>query len=409
MTVKLYDTDAYLKKFTGRVLSCEKYPAATEAAETFKYDVILDQTAFFPEEGGQTPDKGILGGYPVVDVQIKNDTIIHTISVPIKENEVLNGDFDGGDAVLKVGDEITGEIDWAHRFSNMQQHTGEHIFSGLVHKSFGYDNVGFHLSDSVVTMDYNGPLTEDDVRDLEWEANRVIMQQIPVSAYYPDEETIGRLDYRCKKELSGYIRIVSIPGVDDCACCAPHVRNTGEVGIFKVIEIQSYKGGVRLSILCGFRALMDYRIIRKHLRDISHITSAPMYEAADAVQRLKDERDAARFSLIEANRRVLSIQIAGVADDAISPMLFTEDIDPASIRNAVNDLVSTHDGYCGIFNGNDEIGYSFIIGSRNLDCNDLARFFREKFSAKCGGKPEMIQGHIDTRRAIIENYIVAKK
>ncbi len=399
MTEKLYDADAYQKKFTAQVVSCEKYPAATEAAETFKYDVVLDKTLFFPEEGGQTPDKGVLGGYPVVDVQIKNETIIHTISVPIDADESVP---------MKAGDEVEGEIDWPHRFSNMQQHTGEHIFSGLVHKSFGYDNVGFHLSDSVVTMDYNGPLTEDDVRDLEWETNRVIIQQIPVSASYPDDESLESLDYRCKKELTGAIRIVTIPGVDDCACCAPHVKNTGEVGLFKVMDIQSYKGGVRLSILCGFRALMDYRIVRKNLRDISHITSAPMYETIEAVARLKEERDSARFALGEANRRILSLQIDELLPDAVSPMIFSDGIDTASIRKAVNDMVSSHDGYCGIFNGNDTDGYSFIIGSRDLDCNDLARFLREKFQAKCGGKPEMIQGHLDGKRAVIENYIVSK-
>ncbi|MCR5098959.1 MAG: alanyl-tRNA editing protein [Lachnospiraceae bacterium] len=397
MTKKLYDEDAYLKKFSAKVISCEKYPAATEAAETFKYDVVLDQTLFFPEEGGQTPDKGTLGGYPVVDVQIKNEVIIHTISVPVDE-----------EAPMKAGDEVAGEIDWPHRCSNMQQHTGEHIFSGLVHKNFGYDNVGFHLSDSIVTMDYNGPLTEDDVRDLEWETNRVIMQQIPVSASYPDDEKLAALDYRCKKELKGAIRIVTIPGVDDCACCAPHVKNTGEVGLFKVLDFQSYKGGVRLSILCGFRALLDYRIVRTHLRDISHITSAPMYEAAEAVTKLKAERDGLKFALGEANRRMLSVQISQIAADVVSPMIFTDGVDTAAVRSAVNEMVASHDGYCGIFNGNDDAGYSFIIGSRDLDCNDLARFFREKFSAKCGGKPEMIQGHIDAKRAVIENYIISK-
>ena len=395
MTKKLYDEDAYMKRFSSRVVGCEQYPAATEAAETIKYDVILEGTLFFPEEGGQTPDKGTLGGYPVVDVQIKDDIITHTIAVPI----------DGVESPFKVGDEISGEIDWAHRFSNMQQHTGEHIFSGLVHKSFGYENVGFHLSDSIVTMDYDGPLTEDDVRDLEWEANRVIMRQIPVSAAYPSDEELAGIDYRCKKELTGAIRIVSIPGVDECACCAPHVRNTAEVGLLKVLDIQNYKGGVRLSILCGFRALLDYRISRRHLRDISHITSAPIYETCDAVQRIKDERDAARFALGEANRRLLAVQIEGIDQDAVSPMIFTEGVDTASIRNAVNSMTETHDGYCGIFCGDDEKGYSFIVGSRNLDCNDLAGYFRKRFSAKGGGKREMIQGHLEATREEIINRV----
>ncbi len=398
MTKKLYDEDAYAKKFTAEVIMCEQYPAATEAAETIKYDVVLDQTLFFPEEGGQTPDKGMLGGYPVVDVQIKDGIITHTIAVPIMDGKP--------DSLFNAGERISGEIDWPHRFSNMQQHTGEHIFSGLVNRDYGYDNVGFHLSDSIVTMDYNGPLTEEDVRRLEWECNRVIMQQIPVKAAYPSDEELEKIDYRCKKELTGAIRIVTIGSVDACACCAPHVRNTGEVGIFKVMEVSSYKGGVRLSILCGFRALLDYRIVRSHLREISHITSAPMYETAEAVQRLKDERDAARQKAGEANRRMLSIQISALREDALSPMLFTDGVDTSSIRNAVNEMTKSHDGYCGIFNGNDKEGYSFIIGSRDLDCNDLAAFMREKFQAKCGGKAEMIQGHIDASRATIQKFIV---
>ena len=388
MTEKLYDKDAYMKKFTGRVVSCEQYPAATEAAETIKYDVILDQTLFFPEEGGQTPDKGTLGGYPVVDVQINDETIIHTIAVPISDGDA--------ETPFDIDEEVQGEIDWAHRFSNMQQHTGEHIFSGLVHKSFGYDNVGFHLSDSIVTMDYDGVLTEDDVRDLEWEANRVIIQQIPVNASYPSDDELEALDYRCKKELSGAIRIVSIPGVDECACCAPHVKNTGEVGILKVLDIQNYKGGVRLSILCGFRALLDYRIVRRHLRDVSHITSAPMYETSEAVQRQKDERDAARYSLGEANRRLLASQTEAIPENTVSPIIFVEGVDTAAVRSTVNEMVTRFSGYCGIFDGNDTDGYSFIIGSRDRDCNKLAAELREKYKAKCGGKSEMIQGHINS-------------
>ena len=230
--------------------------------------------------------------------------------------------------------------------------------------------------------------------------------QVEFGKYGSKLTELEKIDYRCKKELTGAIRIVTIGSVDDCACCAPHVRNTGEVGIFKVMEVSSYKGGVRLSILCGFRALLDYRIVRSHLREISHITSAPMYETAEAVQRLKDERDAARQKAGEANRRMLSIQISALREDALSPMLFTEGVDTSSIRNAVNEMTKSHDGYCGIFNGNDKEGYSFIIGSRDLDCNDLAAFMREKFEAKCGGKAEMIQGHIDASRATIQKFIV---
>ena len=233
MTEKLYDQDAYAVEFDAKVLSCEAYHDKDESG----YHVVLDRTLFFPEEGGQSPDKGTINGIEVTDVQIKKDVVTHSLKEP-----------------LAVDENVHGKIDWTHRFNNMQQHSGEHIFSGIVHSRFGYDNVGFHLSDNIVTMDFNGVLTADEVKEIETAVNDVIVKNLPVEITYPAKEELAALDYRSKIEIEGQVRIVTIPGVDVCACCAPHVKRTGEIGTLNVQSLSNYKGGVRISILSGFRA-----------------------------------------------------------------------------------------------------------------------------------------------------------
>ena len=218
-TVRLYDQDAYATEFEAEVLACEE----VEKKEKKVYQIWLDQTLFFPEEGGQSPDMGTIDGIKVLDVQIKDEVITHTLAAP-----------------LAVGTTVKGVVDWKHRFYNMQQHSGEHIFSGIVHNRFGYDNVGFHLSDSIVTMDFNGVITAEDIEEIETEVNQAIIENIPVEVSYPTKEELKVLEYRSKIEIEGQVRIVTIPGYDVCACCAPHVRRTGEIGMLKVMNVQSY-------------------------------------------------------------------------------------------------------------------------------------------------------------------------
>lgn len=384
MTTKLYDIDAYQTTCESRVLSCKNVDDST-------CQIILDQTVFFPEEGGQTPDRGTINGYEVCDVQIKDEIIIHTVSatnLTLKENET-----------------VFCQIDWAHRFSNMQQHTGEHIFSGLVNKRFGYENVGFHLSDSIVTMDYNGPMTEEEILELEKESNEAIFAGKAVTCYYPSKEKLATLDYRSKKELKGAIRIVSIEDTDICACCAPHVKSTAEVGILKVIDITNYKGGVRLSILCGMRALMDYRLRLSQCREISHLTSAKIDDIVPSVNKLKEDMGVLRGELASSQKDLLAFKSASLDPDACDVVLFTENTDANVLRYEVNHLTTIHPGYCAIFNKNDH-GYNFIIGSKEKDCSVLAKTLREKLHAKGGGKPEMIQGSLTASSEEIKSLIL---
>ncbi len=373
MTKKLYDLDGYGTEFEAKVLACEEVKKKDDVC----YAVILDQTLFFPEEGGQSPDQGTLGGIPVMDVQIKKDVITHTLAAPVE-----------------VGSTVKGKIDWQHRFYNMQQHSGEHIFSGLVHSRFGYENVGFHLSDQTVTMDFNGVLSEADVADIEYAVNEAIVKNIPIEVTFPTKEELKTLEYRSKIEIEGQVRIVTIPGYDVCACCAPHVKRTGEIGLLKVLNVQSYKGGVRISILCGFRALEEFRKKAAVISELSAKLSASQEGLCEAVDKLKNTNQTMKAKLAAANEKMMQKKLSEIPAGKADVFLFEEDLDVPVMRNAVNTLVETHEGLCGIFAGSDADGYHYIVGSKSEDCREAAKVLREKFGAKGGGKPEMVQGSV---------------
>lgn len=383
----LYDKFPYETEFDANVLAVK----ALEDEE--RYEVVLDQTLFFPEQGGQTPDQGWLylghGLRPetkcqVLDVQIHDGVIVHVI-----------------DQKLKPGDKVHGQIDWDDRFSNMQQHTGEHIFSGIVHNTYGFENVGFHLSDSVVTMDFDGLLSLEDVTAIETRVNQVIADDLVLEITFPTPQMLETMEYRSKKELEGQVRIVTIPGVDICACCAPHVRRTGEVGGLKVMHVQNYKGGVRISILCGFRALDAFRQKAKTVDEMMGLLSSSEEELGSHIKRLQTERQNLAYALRQAQEKILMQEVKDLDTDAEDVVLFADACDSKAIRNIVNDMVKVHAGYCAIFAGSDEKGYQFIVGSRTKDCRQEAAYLRETFDAKCGGGAQMVQGSVRAEKALL--------
>ncbi|MEG0355446.1 MAG: alanyl-tRNA editing protein, partial [Lachnospiraceae bacterium] len=264
MTEKLFYVDSHMDTFSARVLSCE----CTENG----YDVVLDRTAFFPEGGGQSADTGLLNQVEVVDAKEKEDIVYHQTKSP-----------------LKIGEIVQGKIDAAKRFSRMQQHTGEHIVSGIIHRKYGYHNVGFHLGTEAVTMDFDGSITREQLKEIELLANEAVVKDLDIRISYPSKELLERMEYRSKIAIDGQVRIVTIPDYDVCACCAPHMKKTGEIGMIKLIGIQNYKGGVRISMLCGFRALADYNQKEESTKAISVELSAKEEKLVEAVQHQKEE------------------------------------------------------------------------------------------------------------------------
>lgn len=383
-TIRLYDADAYQTEFEATVLACEE----VEKKDGRVYQVWLDQTLFFPEEGGQSPDMGTIDGVEVLDVQIKNEVITHTLAAP-----------------LTVGTTVKGVVDWKHRFYNMQQHSGEHIFSGIVHKKFGYDNVGFHLSDSIVTMDFNGVISSEEITEIEEKVNQAIIENIPVEVSYPSKEELKELDYRSKIEIEGQVRIVTIPGYDVCACCAPHVRRTGEIGSLKVMNAQSYKGGVRVSILCGFRALDAFRQKADIITELMAEFSTSQDAILDNVKKLKGANQTMKNQLAAAKQELMEYKVSAIPEDSENAILFEADLETPVVRGVVNGLVEKFAGISAVFVGNDENGYQFIVGSKNKDCRQIAATLREKLSARGGGSDKMIQGSVAATQLQIEELL----
>ena len=381
--VKLYDLDAYATEFDAKVVNCE----AVTYNKQDVYAVILDRTLFFPEEGGQSPDKGVINGLEVIDVQIKKDIVTHYTKSPIEE-----------------GSTVHGIIDWKHRFSNMQQHSGEHIFSGIVNREYGFNNVGFHLSDNIVTMDFDGVLTAEQVADVEYKVNEAITKNIEITAAFPPKAELDAMEYRSKIELDGDVRIVTIPGYDVCACCAPHVKRTGEIGMLKVMSVQNYKGGVRISMLCGFRALQAFREKAEVVSSLTGLLSTSQETIVERVTQMKNTIQELKLQLGEVKQNMMFAKIYDIPADEKDVILFEEDLDTPIMRNVVNELVGGHPGINAVFVGNDEEGYRFILGSDVQDCKIVALNLREAFQAKCGGSESMIQGSVETTREKLELF-----
>ena len=385
MTEKLFYQDSRIRKFTARVESCRE-------TEKNQYEVVLDRTAFFPEEGGQYADSGRLfqgeQEIPVLDVQEKNGILIHYTEKALQE-----------------GTEITGEIDYEERFSKMQQHTGEHIVSGIVHRRFGYNNVGFHLGNEEVTMDFDGMLTMEQIREIEREANEAVAANVEIQVLYPTKEELKDIAYRSKMEIEGQVRIVRIPGWDTCACCAPHVTATGEIGIIKLTGAIKYTGGMRVSMLCGFRALEDYNRKEESVIAISRKLSAKPETIVEAVERLEKEIQAGKEKIIRLQEQYIKGILAGVKPEDTCVLLFEEELDPAAMRSFVNDAMEITTGICGVFIGNEEEGYRYVLGSKEQNINAIAKEMNQAFNGRGGGKPPMVQGSLKAAKENIEEFL----
>ncbi|MBR4201663.1 MAG: alanyl-tRNA editing protein [Oscillospiraceae bacterium] len=386
-TEKLYDKNAYMRHFTAKVLSCEPLADAKKRGDGAAYGIILDRTAFFPEGGGQTADTGNLGNAVISDVQEIDGEIVHMADVP-----------------LPVGAEIAGELNWEERFRKMQNHTGEHLVSGIVHSQFGYDNVGFHLGTDGVTVDFSGVLTASELAFVEYIANRVVGLNVPVKISYPSAEEVAEMEYRSKLDLTENIRIVTIEGWDVCACCAPHVSETGAVGGVKILSCENWKGGVRLRMLCGLDARDDYQKRLEQTVRISNLLSCKQLEAADAVERLMKQSQAEREESAKLRRALLDMKTAALQKTDGNLVIFDDLLDNNSLRNLVNAGVPLAGGVCAAFQGSDAEGYRYIIGSANIKLRAWAKEFNAALGGRGGGSEEMIQGTVNAKAEEIRKY-----
>ena len=383
MTKKLYYEDVYKKEFTAKVLECRQGKKG--------YEVILDQTAFYPEGGGQPSDTGALNGVKVLHVSEKGEEIIHELEAPLEEGVLAEG-----------------VIDWQKRYDNMQQHTGEHIFSGLVHKHFGYDKVGFHMGTDEVPVDFNCVLTQEQLDELEDEANQLIYDNVPVKVFYPSKEELEELDYRSKKELTGLVRIVEIPGGDICACCGTHVETTGEVGLIKLRTMINYKGGVRISMLCGRRALMDYRERLKDEIRISNLLSAKLALVPDAVEKMKNESQEKDLALGRLWQQLLEKKAESYPESTEVLAVFEEGLSPVQLRQLATMLYEKGKGkIVGVFSGNeDEQVYQYALGSSQADMRKLSKAMNGALNGRGGGSNLMAQGTFKAAESAIRETLM---
>ena len=334
-TEKLFYKDPFLTEFTATVLDCQ--PGKNG------YIVTLDRTAFYPEGGGQPCDFGVLGGARVTDVQEKDGIIFHLCSAP-----------------LEVGSCVHGTIDWDRRLMHMREHSGEHIISGIICHTHGYSNIGFHMGKDCVTIDFSGPLTAEQIQEAEDLANQKVLENVEILAEYPDREILATLDYRSKKELTGAVRIVTIPGADVCACCGTHVKYTGEIGPIKVISAEHAKGGSRLDILIGEKALADYKCRFENTQKISVLLSVKPEQTAKAAQKLLQTVADLKQELGALKLRLLEEKVDAVETGSSACVLFEQGLSTVDVRKLADKLAQKV-LFAAVFNGSDADGYQYVI------------------------------------------------
>lgn len=378
MTEKLYYEDSRLAEFSARVISCE--PAGEG------YALTLDRTAFFPEGGGQRADAGYIGDTPVFDARERDGEILHYVKEPVEPGE------------------YACRIDRETRFRRMQNHSGEHILSGIVHGLFGYDNVGFHMGEEVVTIDFDGEMTDEQIRLAQTLANKAVTDNIEIVSDFPTGEELENLNYRSKKELSGEVRIVTIPGVDCCACCAPHVTRTGEIGLIKILSAMRHRGGVRLEIVCGQDALSVFNAEHDSVCAISASLSARREETAEAVERILFENERQKYRSVQLERRLVAEMLAGIPQTDGNICIFDNVLSEEGVRELVNGAVLKCGGLAAVFYG-EEGEYKYIMGSSAIDLRALSKTINAGINGRGGGKPQMIQGSAAQEAQNIKDFI----
>ena len=378
MTKKLYYEDSHLGRFSARVTGCRE----TEKG----WEVTLDATAFYPEGGGQACDLGTLNGIAVTDVREREEEVVHLCT-----------------EALEVGAEAEGIIDFDRRFDLMQQHTGEHIVSGVIHRLYGYHNTGFHIGADVIQIDFDGVVPAEDLPGIELEVNRAIWQNIPVECWYPSPEELPNVFYRTKKALPWPVRIVRVPGFDSCACCGVHVQRTGEIGLVKLFTVMGLRGGSRIELACGGRALAMLNAAYDQNRQVSQAFSAKITETGAAARKMNEALAAEKFRSTALQRKLFR----GIAESYVNSggvVHFEADLEPALVRELADMIADTCGGTAAVFSGTDEAGYSFCLVTRNGDLRALGKAMTQTLGGRGGGKPNFQQGRVSASEGQIRAF-----
>ncbi len=388
ITRRLFDEDAYIHTFDTVITAVQ--------TDTRPYYLELAETAFYPEGGGQAGDTGRLyvegQCLTVADTREKDGRIRH----------ILSDDSDV--STLKAGDAVHGELDWDARFERMQNHSGEHIVSGLIHEAYGYENVGFHMGHAFITIDFNGPLTMEQLREIEWKANKVIWtdRELDIRIYkdgVPEEVT-----YRSKKALTGDVRIVSIPGADVCACCGTHVARTGEIGLISIFSVTPLRGGVRVEMLCGGRALRYLTQIFEQNHAVSVALSAPETATAAAVDKLKAAAADTSFRLMGMQNREIASIIETLADKG-DILYAAEGYSMEQVRKLCVGAMEVCGGTCLVLSGSDDSGYAYAIGRQDGDLKGFVKDMNAALEGRGGGRPYFLQGNLNAPLHQITAYM----
>lgn len=378
--IKLYEKDAYQTMFSGSVISCKQ--------EKNRWKIVMDQTCFYPEGGGQPADHGVLGEVNVLDVQEENGQIVHWTDGP-----------------LEIGKQIEGKIDWDRRFYFMQNHTGEHLVSGLIHKKYGYENVGFHMNEEQITIDVGGVLTPNQLEEIEKEANEEVNKGREIEIFYPSSEELQKLAYRSKKEIDGQVRIARIPECDTCACCGTHLKNTLEIGMIKFLTMQNYKNGVRVTMICGKKAFENYVQKHKSVMDISHLLSAKPEEVTEAVERVKEENQNLKQKIGQLKQMILEIKTQMIPDSQKTVFLWEEDLEPNDLRHMINAVMKKADNIMVLVPGKGEI-FNYAAACKEIDSRRISKALSAELFSKGGGTAQMVQGTVKGEKEEIKKIFL---
>lgn len=381
-TKKLYYVNSHLSQFFGRVLCCQPCDRG--------FEVILDQTAFYPEGGGQAADTGTLGAVRVLDVRERDGAIVHLCDGPVT-----------------VGQTLEGTIDYNLRFDRMQQHSGEHIVSGLINRRWGFHNTGFHMGTESTTIDFDGVIPAEALPELERLANEAVWQDLEVRCSVPAPEVLPTIPYRSKRALPWPVRIVEIPGYDICACCGTHVAHTGEIGIIKLLSVIPFRGGVRMEMACGNRALDILNRAYDQNRQVSQAFSAQWQETGEAARKMNELLSQYKFRITALERQIFTATAAGYAG-AGDVVHFEDGLDNVAVRELADAIAQVCGGTAAVFSGSDDAGYAFCLVSRTDDLRPLGKDLTRSLNGRGGGKPDCQQGRLQSTREAIAAFFSRK-